>query len=130
MQVCTNVKYSKNLSGDSRGPESLVVVQLLGVSGSHKCPHMHSSTVVSLRRPICIAPEALHSQDMPRMVADVYGTCGAQMKLGANDTGRLFNWHPVRFALANYSAPVLSETLVCTLLQSAAHSAVALCDRC
>ena len=40
------------------------------------------------------------------------------MKLGANDTGRLFNWHPVRFALI--SSLAVCSFVAFNVLQSAA----------
>lgn len=61
--------------------------------------------------------EASHSHVVPRMMSSGCGMCGAQMKLGANDTGRLFNWHPVRFALA----PFFCFKFLCGLYCAAAR---------
>ena len=98
--------------------EALPAVQLLGVSGSYNCPPMHSSSVVCLEGLTLMQKNALHSNVVARMLADVLGTCGAQMKLGANDTGRLFNWHPVRFACASlfWSVYLCGFVTCCTAL--------------
>ena len=104
--------------------EAHPAVQLLGVSGSYNCPPMHSSSVVCLEGLTVMQKKALHSNVVARMLADVLGTCGAQMKLGANDTGRLFNWHPVRFACAT----LFLSVYLCGLLRAAQRCPLSNCS--